>query len=71
VRLVIEGVPAGRIADVNHGNLMPISRAVGDFTFSLTVDVTDEEGIACSTLEQTVKETVRQVGARVVEERTE
>jgi hypothetical protein len=69
--MVIEGVPARRIADVNRGILMPISRAVGDFTFTLTVDVTDEQGIARATLEQTVKETVRQIGARVVEERTE
>jgi hypothetical protein len=71
VCLVIEGVPATRIADVNRGILMPISRAVGDFTFTMTVDVSDEEGIARATLEQTVKETVRQIGARVVEERTE
>jgi hypothetical protein len=71
VRLVIEGVPAGRIADVNRGILMPISRAVGDFTFTIEIDVSDEEGIARATLENTIKETVRQIGGRVVEERLE
>ena len=71
VRLVIEGVPAGRIDDVNRGILMPISRAVGDFNFTITIDVSDEEGIAQATLEQTIKETVRQIGARVVEEEVE
>ena len=71
VRLVIEGVPAGRIADVNRGILMPISRAVGDFTFTIAIDVSDEEGISRATIENTIKETVRQIGGRIVEERLE
>jgi hypothetical protein len=71
VRLVIEGVPAGRIADVNRGILMPISRAVGDFDFTIEIDVSDEEGIARATVENTIKETVRQIGGRVVGEELE
>ena len=71
VRLVIEGVPAGRIADVNRGILMPISRAVGDFTFTIAIDVSDEEGISRATIENTIKETVRQIGGRIAEERLE
>jgi len=71
VRLVIEGVPASRIADVNRGILMPISRAVGDFRFTLELDVSDKEGIARETLENTIKETVRQIGAQVREEELE
>jgi hypothetical protein len=61
-------VPAGRIADVNRGILMPISRAVGDFTFTIAIDVSDAEGIARATLENTIGETIRQIGGRIVSE---
>ena len=71
VRLVIAGIPASRIADVNRGILMPLIRAVGDFTFTLEVQVSDEEGISQTTLENTIKETIRQIGARIVDERLE
>lgn len=50
---------------------MPINRAVGDFTFTLEVQISAEEGISPATLENTIKETVRQIGARVVDERLE
>lgn len=69
VRLVIADVPASRIADVNRGIFLPLSNLVdGGLTFSLEIDVTSAEGIPARTLEQTIKETVRQIGARVVEE---
>ncbi|MBN1139287.1 MAG: ATP-binding protein [Anaerolineae bacterium] len=68
VRLVVEGIPAGRIADVNRGILLPISRAVGDFAFTIAIDVSDAEGIARTTLENTIKETIRQIGGRIVSE---
>jgi len=71
VRLVIADIPASRIADVHRGILMPITQAVGDFTFTLEVQVSDEEGISQATLENTVKETIRQIGARIVDERLE
>ncbi|HDQ72742.1 MAG TPA: DUF499 domain-containing protein, partial [Chloroflexi bacterium] len=75
VRLVIAGVPAGKIADVNRGILMPINRAVGDFEFTIEIeieiDVTSEEGLSKAVLEHTIKETVRQIGARVVDEQLE
>ncbi len=71
VRLVVAGVPASRIADVNRGILLPISGAVGDFTFSLEIDVESAEGISPATLETKIKETIRQIGVRVVEEETE
>jgi hypothetical protein len=47
-----------------NGILVPISRAVGDVTFGITIDVSDEEGIAQAALEQTIRETVRQIRAR-------
>lgn len=72
VRLVIAGVPAGKIADVNRGIFLPLSNlADGGLTFTLEIDVTSAEGVPQRTLEQTIKETVRQIGARLVAEETE
>ncbi|MBN1262538.1 MAG: ATP-binding protein [Anaerolineae bacterium] len=71
VRLVVSGIPASKIADVNRGILMPISRAVGEFTFTLEIGVASEEGISKATLENQIKETIRQIGARIQDEAIE
>jgi hypothetical protein len=68
VRLRVSGIPASKIADLHRGVLMPINRAVGDFEFTLEIDVKSEEGISQSALENQIKETLRQIGARVEEE---
>lgn len=68
VRLVVSGIPASKIADVNRGILMPISRAVGDFEFTLEIDVSGAAGLAQATLESQVKETIRQIGATLRDE---
>jgi hypothetical protein len=69
VRLVIADVPAGKIGDVNRGIFLPLSNRVdGGLRFTLELDVTSAEGIPERTLEQTIKETVRQIGARIEEE---
>ncbi len=69
VRLAIAGVAASKIADVDRGIFLPLSALVdGDLTFTLEIDVTSAEGIPARTLEQTIKETVRRIGARIVEE---
>jgi hypothetical protein len=47
---------------------MPISAAVGDFKFTLKIDVESAEGISQATLETKIKETIRQIGAWVVKE---
>ncbi len=71
VRLVVGGIPASKIADVNRGILLPISAAVGDFKFTLEIDVHSEEGISQATLENKVKETIRQIGAKLLDEALE
>jgi hypothetical protein len=68
VRLVVEGIPASKIADVNRGILLPFSRSIGDFTFTIEIDVSSEEGISPTVIENQVKETIRQIGGRIVEE---
>jgi hypothetical protein len=63
VRLVVKDIPTGKIADVNRGILMPLSAVVGEFKFTLEIDISSAEGISHATLEDKVKETIRQIGA--------
>jgi hypothetical protein len=65
LRLVVSGIPASKIADVNRGILLPISRAAGDFKFTIEIEVTSQDGITQATLENQIKETIRQIGAMV------
>lgn len=72
VRLVISGIPANRIADVNRGIFLPLSAATDEpLQFTLTIEVNSAEGISQATLEQKIKETIRQIGAWIVEEKLE
>jgi hypothetical protein len=72
VRLVIGDISTSRIADVNRGIFMPLSAASDrPLTFTPTIEVHSEEGITPATLENKVKETIRQIGARVEVEETE
>jgi len=71
LRLVVAGIPASKIADLNRGVLLPLSRAVGDFKFTIEIDVSTSEGISQAALENQIKETIRQIGARVVSEEKE
>ncbi len=49
---------------------MPLSNlADGSLTFTLELDVSSTEGIPQATLEHKIKEIIRQIGARVVEEK--
>jgi hypothetical protein len=71
VRLVISGIPAGKIADVNRGVLLPLSSLVKDLKFTLEIDATSEEGIPRATLENKIKQTIRQIGATLTDETLE
>ncbi len=71
VRLVINDIPAGKIADVNRGVLLPLSSLVKELKFTLEIDVTSEEGVPKATLENKIKETIRQIGANLSDETLE
>lgn len=71
IKLNISGVPASKIADLNRGVLLPISSVQGDFKFSILIDITTDEGITQSTLENKIRETIRQIGARIDSEKIE
>lgn len=49
---------------------MPLSAAVaGGLKFKLEIDITSSEGISPAILENQIKETIRQIGATIDEER--
>lgn len=58
------GIPTGRIADLNRGVLQPLVREVGEFTFTVEIDVKSSDGIPRKVIEQQVIETLRQLGAK-------
>jgi len=72
LHLLIADIPASKIADVNRGVFVPLSNlADGGLTFTLELRLVSTEGIPRTTLENSIKETLRQIGARLVEEDVE
>lgn len=68
VFLEIEGISSTKIADLNRGVLMPIGQEIGDFDLKITINLSDDEGIPKSTIEDKIKEAIRQLGGKVVDE---
>ena len=72
LRLVVSDIPASRLIDINRGIFMPLSHSTdGQLKFTLELDVTSTEGISRDTLETKIKETIRQIGAKIAEEEVE
>ena len=68
----IEGIPSTKIADFSRGVLMPLSKDVGGFKFTMEIDIDKKAGgVSESTIKDTVKETISQIGARVTKEEME
>jgi len=64
-------VPWDKLSDLVRGVLVPLSREGAEITLDLDIQARAERGISRSTLDLTVKETLNQVGAKIIEERTE
>ncbi|MBS1253271.1 MAG: hypothetical protein MAG451_02320 [Anaerolineales bacterium] len=58
------GISSGRLADLSRGVFLPLSREIGEFTFTIEVDVSSADGISKRVIEQQVLETLRQLGAQ-------
>jgi predicted AAA+ superfamily ATPase len=71
ISIRIEGIPSTKIADLSRGVLMPLSREVGGFEFTMEIDIDKAEGVSESTIKDKVKETISQIGARVTKEEME
>jgi hypothetical protein len=69
IMLRIENLPATKIADINRGVLLPISREIGSFKVVLELDIKDEDGISKETIEKVIKETISQLGAKITKEK--
>lgn len=63
-----EDIPSTKIADLNRGVLMPISQEIGDFKLKIELDISHEEGILKSTIENKIRETIAQIGGKIVKE---
>lgn len=59
------GLPSGKIYDLNQGVLKPLTAKAGAFEFTIEFEVSSEDGIPTKTIEQTVIETLRQLGATI------
>lgn len=68
IKLRIENIPSSKIADLSRGVLIPISREIGAFTFSMEITINHEDGISESTLQNKIKETIQQIGAVLIQE---
>jgi len=70
VRLKLR-VPWDRLSDLVRGVFTPLSREGAEITLDLDIQAKAEKGISRNTLNFTIKETLNQVGAKVIEEQTE
>lgn len=68
VMLRIEGISIAKIADLNRGVLLPISREIGGFKITLEFDITNEDGISKEIIEKTVRDAVTEIGAKIAKE---
>lgn len=71
ISLRIEDISASKIADLNRGILMPLSKEMGGFKFTMEIDIESAEGVSESTIKNKIKETVSQIGAKVTKDERE
>lgn len=64
-------VPWGKMSDFMRGVLMPLREDNADLHLEITLEAQSPSGIQRGTLEQKVYETLRQIGAEVLDERKE
>ena len=64
-------VPWDKLSDLVRGVLVPLNREGAEITLDLDIQARAEKGISRNTLNLTIKETLNQIGAKVIEERTE
>lgn len=58
-------IPSGKIYELNQGVFKPLTAEAGAFEFTIEFEVSSADGIPTKTIEQTVIETLRQLGATI------
>ena len=64
-------IPWDKLSDLVRGVFVPLSYEGAQISLEIKIDAESEKGISKDTLELKVKETLEQIGAKVVEEKTE
>ena len=59
------GIPSSKIYDLSKGVFNPLVREAGEFEFTIEFNVSSADGISKKVIEQTVMETLQQLGAQV------
>lgn len=68
---VLTKVPPERLSDFFRGVILPLREAADNLEVEIRVRAKKEEGLPQGVLEQKVRETLRQLGVQILEERTE
>ena len=64
-------IPWDKLSDFVRGVVMPLRQDGADLKVEVTLEACAEEGFKQTTLDQKVRETLKQIGADILEERTE
>jgi len=71
-RIVIEvEIPWDRLSDLIRGVFMPLNREGAKISLKMRIEALSEKGISKDTLDLKVKETLSQIGAKIIEEKRE
>jgi hypothetical protein len=71
-RIIIEAeIPWDRLSDLIRGVFMPLNREGAKISLKMKIEAISEKGISKDTLDLKVRETLRQIGAKITEEKAE
>jgi hypothetical protein len=71
-RIIIEAeIPWDKLSDLIRGVFMPLTREGAKISLRMKIEASSEKGINKDTLDLKVRETLRQIGAKIIEEKTE
>ncbi|MHA1605801.1 MAG: hypothetical protein ACTSWF_14275 [Candidatus Freyarchaeota archaeon] len=64
-------VPWDKLSDLVRGVFTPLSREGAQISLEVKIEAQSEQGISRDTLDLKIKETLKQIGAKIVEEKEE
>ncbi|MEM0231819.1 MAG: hypothetical protein QXG78_01745, partial [Candidatus Methanomethyliaceae archaeon] len=64
-------VPWDRLSDLIRGVFTPLSREGAQISLEVKIEAESKQGISKDTLDLKIKETLNQIGAKVLEEKEE
>ena len=71
-RITIEAeIPWDKLSDVMRGVFMPLNREGAKISLKMKIEASSEKGMSKDTFDLKVKETLRQIGAKIIEEKIE